>query len=185
LIPEPLLATREKKLGSRYAILRQADGDAVNKRLGAVSFAASEGVTALPQLVAAMTDSDAAIRYWGATGVGNIGAPAKADAEAAMRKALADEAAVVRIAAARALCRMGEPKAALPVLIKELKSGSQWERVHAAIALDEIDEQAKPVIEDMRAGLKYQKGFLADGKYRVRVINRALNELEGTSNRVK
>ena len=55
-------------------------------------------------------------------------------------------------------------------------------RDHAAIVLDEIDELVRPVIESMRQGLQYQKGFNSDGKYRVRVINRALNELEGTDN---
>jgi uncharacterized sulfatase len=74
------------------------------------------------------------------------------------------------------------PDDALPVLIDELTTGAQWERLHAAIVLDEIDEQARPVIEQMRAGLEYQDGFNSRGKYRVRVTNRALNELEGTDN---
>ena len=41
------------------------------------------------------------------------------------------------------------------------------------------------MLEQMRVGLKYQPGFNSDGKYRVRVINRALNELEGTDRKVK
>ena len=48
-----------------------------------------------------------------------------------------------------------------------------------------MDEIARPVAEQMKEGLKYQKGFNSDGKYRVRVINRALNELNGTKNTVK
>ncbi len=36
----------------------------------------------------------------------------------------------------------------------------------------------------MKEGLEYQEGFNSKGKYRVRVINRALNELNGTSNKV-
>ena len=74
------------------------------------------------------------------------------------------------------------PEQALPVLIHEMTTGAQWERLQAAIVLDEIDEQARPVIDQMRQGLEYQKGFNSDGKYRVRVTNRALNELNGTSN---
>ena len=101
-----------------------------------------------------------------------------------MLQALDDESSAVRTAAARALCRMGLPAKALPVLIHELTTGTQWERLHAANALDEIDEVARPVIEQMREGLNYQKGFNSNGKYRVRVINRALNELQGTSNQV-
>ncbi len=97
---------------------------------------------------------------------------------------LSDKSSAVRTAAARALCRMGEPDDALPVLIHELTTGTQWERLHAANALDEIDEQARPVVEQMAQGLEYQEGFNSKGKYRVRVINRALNELNGTSNTV-
>jgi uncharacterized sulfatase len=141
-------------------------------------------VDALPKLIAAMSDPDNAIRYWGATGVGNIGIPAKDTAVQAMEQALQDESSAVRTAAARALCRMGLPDKALPVLIRELTQGTQWERLHAANALDEIDEQARPVIEQMKEGLNYQRGFNSNGKYRVRVINRALNELNGTNNTV-
>jgi uncharacterized sulfatase len=184
LIPEPIIAAREKQLGSPYAILRQPGGHAYNARLGAIAAAASEGIDALPKLIRAMSDPDDAIRYWGATGVGNIGVPAKHAAAEAMGRALGDESSAVRTAAARALCRMGLPEQALPVLIHELTEGTQWERLHAANALDEIDEQARPVIEQMKGGLKYQTGFNSKGKYRVRVTNRALNELNGTNNKV-
>ena len=66
-----------------------------------------------------------------------------------------------------------------------MTEGQQWERLHAAIVLDEIDEQARSVAEQMRAGLEYQEGFNSEGKYRVRTANRTLNELLGTSNTVK
>ncbi len=184
LVPEPIITQREKELGSPYAILRQPNGDAYNASLGAIAAAASDGPSALPKLLEAMNDSDAAIRYWGATGVGNIGVEAKKMGADAMKQGLTDKSSAVRTAAARALCRMGLPAQALPVLISELTTGTQWERLHAANALDEIDEQAKPVAEQMKAGLEYQNGFNSKGKYRVRVINRALNELNGTNNKV-
>ncbi len=182
LIPEPIIAKREKKLGSPYAILRQSGGDDYNARLGSIAASASSGIDALPKLIDAMSDPDDAIRYWGATGIGNIGVPAKGNAAKLMDNALNDKSSAVRTAAARALCRMGVPDKALPVLIQELTKGAQWERLHAANALDEIDEQARPVIEQMKEGLKYQNGFNSNGKYRVRVINRVLNELNGTNN---
>lgn len=184
LIPEPIIAERAKKLGSEYAILRQADAAKYNAQLGAIAAAASAGTSALTQLIEASKDSDSAIRYWGATGIGNLGKLAKQQAASLMHKLLADESSAVRTAAARALCRMEQPERALQVLINELTTGAQWERLHAAIVLDEIDEQARPVADKMKQGLKYQKGFNSNGKYRVRVINRALNELHGTNNRV-
>jgi uncharacterized sulfatase len=185
LIPEPELAVREKDLGNRYAIPRQDDGDALVARIRRIAPLAGEcDPQHLAEFVTAMDDGDAAVRYWGAVGIGNLGRQGKSAADR-MTKALTDDSAVVRIAAARALCRLGEPEKALPVLARELHEGAQWERLHAAIVLDEIDDMALPVLDSMKRALAYQKGFLADGKYRVRVINRALNELLGTNNTVR
>ncbi len=92
---------------------------------------------------------------------------------------------VVRTAAAHALCRLGEPASALSVLTEVLRDGEQWERLHAAIVLDEIDEQARPVLREMKAALEPKDDLYAGGKYTVRVINRALNQLEGTQRTVR
>ncbi|QDU39498.1 Arylsulfatase [Maioricimonas rarisocia] len=184
LIPEPIIAERREQLGSEYDILRQPGSEQYNLQLATVAALASEGPTALPRLIDAADDPDSAIRYWAAVGIGNIGEPARRRAADVMEATLSDESSAVRTAAARALCRMGLPEPALPVLIHELTTGEQWERLQAAIVLDQIDEQARPVVDQMKQGLEYQKGFNSDGKYRVRVTNRALNELLGTSNTV-
>ncbi|MCA9175927.1 MAG: sulfatase-like hydrolase/transferase [Planctomycetales bacterium] len=186
LIPEPIIAEREEQLGSRYGLLRQPDGDTYNEQLVAIATAASEGPTALPQLARALTHEDSVIRFWGATGLGNIGNVDKSAGQhaEALRALLTDPSAAVRIAAARALCQIQQPQQALPVLTRELLTGAQWERLHAAIVLDEIDEQARPAIAELKKALAYQPGFHSDGKYRVRVVNRALNELLGTDHQV-
>lgn len=183
LIAEPILIEREKTIGHRYGILRQNDDPSFHRRLADIAAQASGGLRALPSLLEAMSDRDAAIRYWGAVGIGNIGTETKS-AVKAMEKALGDESAVVRIAAARALCRLDVPKKALPVLTKELDEGEQWERLHAAIVLDEIDEMARPVLLEMYAALEPRMDLYANGKYVVRVLNRALNQLEGTNRKV-
>ena len=41
------------------------------------------------------------------------------------------------------------------------------------------------MIAAMKRNKAYRKGLVAEGKYTVRVLNRALNELEGTNNTVK
>lgn len=184
LIPEPIIAERVRSMGSEYAILRQSNAIEYNRKLGKFAVAASGGYSELETLLEGVGDEDSAIRYWAAIGIGNIGEIALPKAKTSMLKLLKDKSSTVRTAAARALCRMGQPKEALPVLIQELTEGAQWERLHAAIVLDEIDEMARPVATAMKAGLEYQKGFNSDGKYRVRVINRALNELNGTNNEV-
>jgi len=183
LIAEPILVEREKEIGHRYGVLRQIDDPTFNRRLAEIAVNASEGIEALPHLLEGLEDSDAAVRYWGAVGIGNIGVPAR-KAESDIRKVLKDPSSVVRTAAARALCRLGRPKEALSVLVKELEDGEQWERLHAAIVLDEIDEMARPVIEKMHQALTPREDLYANGKYVVRVINRALNQLEGTDRKV-
>ncbi|MEM0896668.1 MAG: sulfatase-like hydrolase/transferase [Verrucomicrobiota bacterium] len=185
LVPEPIIAERVKQTGNEYAILRQKGSKKVSAEIGATAVAASEGIEALPVLIEATESNDSAVRYWAATGIGSIGKPAQEEGGSLMINMLKDPSSAVRTAAARALCRMGEPDEALPVLLQELTTGTQWERLYAALVLDEIDEQARPVAEAMKVGLEYQKGFNSDGKYRVRVTNRALNELHGTNNEVK
>ena len=180
LLPEPEIITREKVYGARYDILRQEGSTAVMKRLGETAALASSGPAALPKLLKAMSDPDAAVRYWGATGVGNIAPKKNANALGAVRKALGDASASVRIAAGRALARMGEPAEALPTLKKALAGPHQWARLQAAIVLDEMEEQARPAIPELKKALTAQPN-----KYIVRVANRALNDLLGTNNQVR
>jgi len=184
LVPEPEIVARATKLGSGWAMLRQAGAEDLIERIRDTAAAAAEGNPAsLRALTAALGDSDAVVRYWGAIGLGNLAAAAKPAAEK-LQVALKDNSPVVRIAAARALCHQGAPESAVEVLAEELRAGTQWVRLHAAIVLDEIDEQARPVMQNMQAALEPRKELYAGGKYTVRVINRALNELKGTDNRV-
>ena len=176
LIPEPEIMEREQKVGNRYAILRQLGGDALNARLGEIAALASEGRKALPKLIAAMGDEDAAIRYWGATGIGNIGKDAMG-AEGKMLAALRDESVSVRVAAARALCLMGKPARALPVLIDTLRGPHPWGRLQAAIVLDGIGQMAGPAEDALKEALTDQPN-----KYITRVANRALNVMNNTNN---
>jgi len=179
LMPEPEIMAREEKYGSRYAILRQPGGDALNKELGKVAAMASGGKDALKTLTGAMGHEDAAIRYWGATGIGNIARDA-GGAEGLMVRGLEDESVSVRVASARALCLMGKPAKAIKVLTATLDGEHPWGRLQAAIVLDSIGEQARPAEEALKKALKGQPN-----KYITRVANHALNVMNGTSNTVK
>ena len=132
----------------------------------------------LDELIDGLSDDDPSVRYWSATGIGNIGSEA-ARAKPAVRAALADSSPSVRIAAARAMARLGDADAAIEVLRRELRSEHQWGRLAAAIALDEMDDQAEPALPALKAALKDQPN-----KYITRVANRAVNELEGTNHEV-
>ena len=182
LIPEPEIVLREKKAGSRYDILAKTDDKTLSERLGRMALLASEGAKALPDLLNGLKDPDAAVRYWAATGIGNIGPKAKEQAKAPIMDLLEDEpSTVVVIAASRALLRLKtEEQLALILLGESLESPEEWSRLHAAIALDEANEQARPALAALKKALVKQPN-----KYIVRVANKAVNDLLGTKNTVK
>ena len=181
LLPEPEIVEREGKAGSRYAILRQKGADDLVVRLRATAALGEQGAAALPKLIAATKDPDAAVRYWAAIGIGNLDAK-PTSAKDLMVAATKDRSAVVRIAAARALYRMGcrQHERVQPVLIAELQSKAEWVRLNAAIALDEMGEGARPAIPALEVARKDKQN-----KYVARVANHALNVLQGTNATVK
>ena len=181
LIPEAEIEIREQVSSSRFEILNSQGAPA--QFLDALvnsATKASEGIEALPSLLKALKDKDSAVRYWGVTGIGNIGKKAGANAMAEVKKAMKDNSPSVRIGAARAVARLGAPDMAIPVLVRELKSEHQWGRLAAAIVLDEMDEQARPALDALQQAVKQRQ----PNKYIVRVANRAVNDLLGTENRV-
>ncbi len=182
LLPESLIEMREQDAGSTYGILRTEDDPSqFIRELTEMATKASDGPSAFSDLVEALSHTDAAIRYWGATGLGNF-AEQSADfkgAAPALQNALEDDSPTVRIAAGRALCRMGKPDPALSVVAKEMEGDGEWARLEASIVLDELDEIARPALKALQTGLVNQPN-----KYIVRVSNKAVNDLLGTENKV-
>jgi arylsulfatase A-like enzyme len=188
LVPEAEINARQKKLGNAWAILNNSDAGNLIQSLRDAASLSLEGPESAAKMLRNLKEEDATVRYWGCIGLGNIAkqipASHKDSAAAGLRVCLQDESENVRVAAARALCHMNLAEEALPTLVAVLDDGSQWARVHASNVLDEIDDQARPVLAALKRNNAYRKGLVADGKYTVRVLNRALNELEGTSNTV-
>ena len=178
LLPESEIEIREGDAGSRFQILNRDGGEEALERLIHAATIASDPNVDLNELAKGLSDEDAATRCWAATGLGYRGAAA-AEFSQQLLAMLKDSAPSARIAAAWALCRMGKADAGVPALAKELEGERQWARLHAAIALDEIDEDAKPAIPALQGALKKQPN-----KYIVRVANKALNDLLGTNNTV-
>ena len=182
LIPEAEIEILEQGAGSRFAILQSTTkSSSTEKRLAMlvdIATSASEGPASIPKLLDALQNEDASIRYWAATGIGNIG-PAATSTLKRVTESLNDPSPSVRIAAARAVAKLGSPEEALPVLEAELRSDHQWGRLAAAIVLDEMDEEARPALPSLQQALLNQPN-----KYIVRVANRAINELENTDHQV-
>ena len=181
LIPEPEMVIREKKAGSRYDILAKTDDKTLLERLGRMALLASDGEKSLPELIKGLDDKDSAVRYWAAIGIGNTGELSEKAKDACVKVLAEESSTVVRVATARALLRMkAEEERALSELSKSLESPEEWSRLHAAIALDEAEEQARPALPSLQKALTKQPN-----KYIVRVANKAINDLLKTNNTVK
>ncbi len=188
LIPESEIKREEVRGTKRYDILRSREGGGAGfaSRLTKIAAAASLGVGSRDSLLDGLADAEPAVRFWGATGLGNLHEDKAfsgftTDESTALLGALADKAPAVRIAAARALAPVPKYRElALERLAEDLKAQNEWARLEAAIVLDELDEIVRPKVADLQDALIDQPN-----KYIVRVANRALNELLGTSNTVK
>ena len=182
LIPEAEIEIQEKQSGSRFEIMNGKESDSNHiQQLVSVATKASEGISALDDLMRASTSNDPVIRYWAMTGIGNIGKNAGEVAKKISIDAMKDDSPSVRIAAARAVAKFGEIDSALGLLKNELKSPHQWGRLATAIVIDEMGEDARPLVDDLKKVLKIRQ----PNKYIIRVANRALNDLLGTENQVR
>jgi uncharacterized sulfatase len=174
LIPETILRRWEQQHGLPiYNILRNKDIPMEDIQRVAFSTEAEVLITGLEHL-------NEAVRFWGAYGLGNQpGNEAYSAGLDALADLLEDPVPVVRLAAARAICKMGDPELALETVTRELKNEDEWVRLYAALVLDELGETSRPVSDDLQSVME------DENKYVVRVANHALNQLFGTQNVVR
>ena len=163
LIPEAELARRARPLGTRYDILRQPGGDDLLRRLLKTNRSACGGQSELPNLLAASQDEDAAVRFWGMTGIANLASTrpiAKNSlATQAIRRCLSDPSGSVRVAAARAAWKTGDTQRALPVLAEAAKSNEEFLALEAMNVIDEMNEDAKPLADVVQWVLHNTDGY--------------------------
>ncbi len=181
-VPESEIERREPGAGSAFAILRADDPAKRVRELSSAAARASGGAKGIDGMLSALGHKEAAIRYWAATGLGNYPAETKetAGAAAALSDALGDPSPAVAVAAARALCYIGLTSKGFSALERQLAGKNEWARLEAALVLDELDEAARPLLASMKAALEGEQ----PNKYIVRVLNKAVNDLEGTANQV-
>jgi hypothetical protein len=125
----------------------------VRPRLWKVKEADYKVPNATDEYLGHLKDAHPAVRYWAVVGLhANCRYPVDISlAKPALLTMLADPSAVVRIAAARALCDWGDEKGALPVLVEALKHPTDKVRLFAVIALDKIGERARPALASIKA----------------------------------
>jgi len=124
----------------------------------------------LDRLVEMMSDEDTGVRYWGAEGCLALGKKA-AGAHAALVARLEDTCPDVRISASETLCVLGERERPLRVLSEAFKDENEYVRLHAANALDYIDDIALQYLDLMKEKLG------DDSNYVQRVMEKALDDL--------
>jgi len=154
ILPEPILRREARAAGSEWAIFHPAGDDAAATRrydaILAAAWSAAEGVPP-EQSQAFLSDPDAAVRFWGASGVAwwalRSGATDRhAAAAEAIAPRLADRDDAVRLNAARWICRLepaDDDRPALDVLAAGMVSTDPDLRMMALVSIDEVGDAAR------------------------------------------
>ncbi len=172
LIPEPILEDVRLNYGNDYNILAQPQNQDLLERIMALIESGEKGKSALPELTKAMQDEQDSIRYWAAIWIGNLNAEAQ-PAEAVLKKGIMDRSGAVRVASARAFCRMGREQEVLALLVQEMKNNkNRVVRHYATLELEDLGEKARPVLEAIRAARKDKYQYVQ------RVTSRIVDNLE-------
>jgi arylsulfatase A-like enzyme len=136
--------------GSPYDLAKDEKKYPLAKILSAAEKASDINIRA-EEIQSYLTDSDSAIRYWGAIGYLIRGAVAIKQGRAALSKALADESPYVQVVAAETLVKYGDDEdsqKALPVLAKLVSPATNGVFVAMAAlnAIEAIGQDAKPIL---------------------------------------
>ncbi len=155
----------------------------MEKIMAAAELASSLKPEATPGLIRAFRDDDSAVRYWAAMGILMRGRDGVDAAKEALRKALADASAYVRVVAAEALGRYGSDQdaaKAVSVLLEAAppdKNGV-FVSVLALNALDELDDRARSAASVIKAlPQKDPSAPRRTGGYVPRLIEKILSDL--------
>ncbi len=141
LIPEPILEDLGRQYGSKYAVLKQPENEGlIREAIETIHKGERRNIDAL---VEALESPRPTIRYWAATWLGNSQEPSVAQR---LQESLKDENATVRVAAALALCKLGEAEAGLPTLQKEIENPNLLVGLYAIRGLEEIGPAADPAL---------------------------------------
>jgi HEAT repeat protein len=137
-----------------YELATDPAGNPLPELLRAADLASARNPRNLPEFKALLRSPDAALRWWGATGLLALRAAA-GDARPALTAALEDPSPDVRLAAAEALARLGPVEPVLPVFRAALRAPDAATRLVALVAAGRLGRAAAPLVPDIRgAALK-------------------------------
>ncbi len=147
-----------------------------SRRLLAVLTLPSFGAAAVEPLARSLGHSDEAIRYWAASGLGDLAhKSSRTKTVLATLENLAKHKSIgLRASAAYALCRLGKAGSGLPVLIKALEHPQRGVACSAADFLARIGPPAVAAVEALQAAMMHKdyhvKGAAREALRRIRVV---------------
>ncbi len=129
-----------------YDLARDTGRYPLDRVVRLAGIAAAGDVSNLPLFVKHLAGENTVLQYWAAIGCRLLAGRAKPAGEklaAAMRESPSPS---VRMAAAEVLCRLGDCKEPLSVLVAHLRSEEPWTRMHAAVTLGRLGARARPAM---------------------------------------
>jgi arylsulfatase A-like enzyme len=137
--------------------LRQSPSKYPLKELLAAASRVGGPASQLRAMVLGMSSEEPGVRYWSAMAIGSLKDRADS-AKSALVDALDDPSAAVRIEAAYALARIGDPERGLPVLVQLLNDESVDVVLHAARAIELLGPLAREAAPPMRQARQRAEG---------------------------
>lgn len=135
-------------------------------RLRAAKTIGAFGAESLPVLQAMLHHKDAAVRYWAASHIGNLG-PQAGTAKALLLPLADDASSPVRFAAAYALCSLDASTEYADPLMKGVESGDRADACSCADFFARLGPSAKPLLGKLEA--KHQEYVNTQGSdYHIR-----------------
>ncbi|MGH7201846.1 MAG: HEAT repeat domain-containing protein [Planctomycetaceae bacterium] len=139
-----------------------ADLDSPNEivQLRAAKTLQAFGPEAVPALVAALDSTTPGVRYWAASGLGDLGIKNN-DALPKLRMMVKSNSVGLQIAAAYALCRLGDIETGLPVLTAALRHPERGTANSAADFLARIGPPAKDAVPALEEATKHNDAHIS------------------------
>jgi len=146
LVPEPILEDLGREHGSKYAAMRTTENRELIPRLIALVEAGESGDR--ETLREALGATRPSLRYWACTWLGVLGDEASLGP---IRERTGDDDPAVRVAAALALCRLGEPGTGAPILADHIDHPNLIVGMYAIRGLERIGPDARGLLPAIEA----------------------------------
>ena len=167
-----------------YEMSHKPDAYPVDRVFAMANLASDGDAANMPKLIAALDDKSEPVRWWAAQGCTILGIKATA-AKSTLQRRLEDPSAAVQVAAARALVKLGDMEAALPMLERCVQHlNAPFFALQAANVFDRIGANGRPALPVLKQTLNTLNAGEGDPKardYLQRILGHAIAVLEGTT----